>query len=118
MSPLALKDVASKADPKAAAELAAEVADVAALDAEVAADDADVAAEDAEVDAEEALVAADVADVEVIAVCTICSSVTLIFLLIDTPKCLSIVSIYKKMFRIIYKNHHFVYNTIQYNLVP
>ena len=54
MSPLALKDVASKADPKAVAELAAEVADVAALDAEVAADEA-------EVDALEADVAADVA---------------------------------------------------------
>ena len=67
MSPLALKDVANRADPKAAAELAAEVAEVAALDAEVAADDADVAAEDAEVDAEEALVAADVADVAALA---------------------------------------------------
>ena len=67
MSPLALKDVASNADPKAVAELAAEAAEVAALDAEVAADDADVAADDAEVEAEEALVAADVADVAALA---------------------------------------------------
>lgn len=67
ISPLALNDVASKADPKAVAELAAEVAEVAAELADVKADDAEVLALDAEVAADVALVLAELADVAALA---------------------------------------------------
>lgn len=67
ISPLALNDVASRADPKAAAEVAAELAEVAAELAEVRAEDAEVDALEAEVAADVALVAAELAEVAALA---------------------------------------------------